>query len=862
MLEQDENINHKIEESKRVTFKIWAILLVSFSTIFIVFFLNYANFQNLSNSLDNLSQPNNKLNLINEIFQDIAEADNQIQSYILTNDSSSWNDFNKSVQEALENINSLTYLIGNDSIQKKRIDSLKTLFNDKRASLEDYLQIKRQQQSRLFSNEILSQIADQLNDTAFIERELMRSDIITGTPVKNDTLPNLSFPDNYKGLGGFVRKVYNTKNDQELEYTYDVLIDTSIIRDYFPDTTLLAVKGILNRVMDAEANFRDDLKKTELAFLKNDEIFLENIKSIINLIKQQEESTTDLSKLQAKSDAETSNFTILITGIVGLLLSGALAFFILLDFNKSSQLRRQLIQQKEKAEKLAKIKEQFLANMSHEIRTPLHNVIGFSSLLNYTSLDEKQKSYLDAISKSNLYLKDLLDSILDNSKIESGKIELVNKPFNFNQLLEELRNVFSYSVLEKDIDFACNFPDELDQYYIIGDHLRLKQVLNNLLHNAVKFTNQGYIKLKVSTVFLTDRCKLSIIVSDSGMGISDENINKIFNLFEQENSSIHQNFGGTGLGLSIAKGFVEMMGGTITVESEEGKGTDFYIHLSFPYIKAPTKEIELNSSEKKYFQSVSILLIEDNEWNALLFKELIDDKVNSLHIFNNGQEAIDWLTQENNSTDIIFTDINMPVMDGYEFLNFAKKINIQVPIVAITAHKTKSDLTKLKTEGFDQVCSKPFQLIDIDNILNLYFNSDPEKYNPAMPKNSNGTNNQKLNNNFGFDFSTINDFAVNDELVFLNLLEELINNNEKQLAKLKLAIQSNDYEQIVFCCHQMKTTYDNLSLVNISEDLETIELMNKLGNAQKVVSKAQEILPHLMAILDQLKMFKRQYRTS
>ncbi len=852
----------RTKESKRVTFKIWAILLVSLFTIFIVFFLNYINFQNLSNSLDNLSQPNDKLNLINDIFQDIAEADNQIQSYILTNDSSSWNNFNESVRATLENIDSLKNLIVDDSIQTTRIDSLRTLFKAKQASLEDYLEIKRQQQSRLFSNEILGEIANQLNDTAFIERELMRSDVITGTPIKNDSLPNLSFPDNYKGLGGFVRKVYNPNNTLELEYTYDVLIDTSIIRDYFPDTTLLAVKGILNRVMDAEANFRDEIRTTELAFLKNDETFLLNIKGIINLIKRQEENNTDLSTMMAKSNAERSNFTILITGIIGLLLSGALAFFILLDFNKSNQLRKQLIEQKEKAENLAKVKEQFLANMSHEIRTPLHNVIGFSSLLNYTSLDEKQKSYLEAISKSNLYLKDLLDSILDNSKIDSGKIELVNKPFNFNHLIEELRNVFSYSVLEKDIDFTCNFPDELNHYYVIGDNLRLKQVLNNLLHNAVKFTNQGYIKLIVNTEFVSERCNLSIMISDSGIGISDENISKIFNLFEQENSSIHQNFGGTGLGLSIAKGFVEMMGGTITVESEEGKGTDFYVQLSFPYIKAPKKEIELSSSEKKYFQSISVILIEDDGWNALLFKELLSDKVKSLHIFNNGQEAIDWLNEKNNNVDIIFTDINMPVMDGYEFLGLAKSTGIQVPIIAITAHRTQNDLTKLKTEGFDQVCSKPFQLIDINNILNLYFNSDPEKYSPTKKKSNNRFAKRKIQNDFGFDFSIIRDFANNDGEVFVNLLEELIVNNENQLTKLKQVLLSSDYEQIVFCCHQMKTTYDNLRLVNISEDLETIELMNKLGNTQKVVSKAKEILPHLMAILDQLKMFRRQYQTS
>jgi len=861
-----EKVNtQQAKESKRFTFKIWAILFVSLCTIFIVFFLNYINFQNLSKSLDDLSQPNDKLNLINEIFQDIADADNQIQNFILTNDSSSWDSYSQSVSSTWENIGLLKNLINNDSIQMFRVDSLYTLFEDKQTSLEEYLEIKKLQQSRLFSNEILSEIANQLNDTTFIERELMRSDIITGTPIKEDSLPNLIFPDNYKGLGGFIRRVYSENNTNpnnlELQFTYDVLIDTSIIRDYFPDTTLLAVKGILNRVMDAEAKFRSEINRTELAFHQNDEVFLKNIKGIITLIKNQELEKSELSKSIGKATAERSNFIILITGIIGLLLSGTFAFFIFLDFNKSSQLRKQILIEKEKAEKLAKVKEQFLANMSHEIRTPLHNIIGFSSLLNHTPLDEKQKGYLEAISKSNHYLKDLLDNILDNSKIDNGKIELVNRPFDLINLLEEFRNIFSYSVLEKDLDFICDFPVDLKNYYIITDQLRLKQVLNNLLHNAVKFTNNGFIKFQVTAEIVKNKCELLFIVSDSGIGISNENINRIFNLFEQENSSIHQNFGGTGLGLSIAKGFVELMGGNITVTSKEGIGTTFKIKLEVPYIEAPKNEIKVQSSEKKYFKNISVLLIEDDGWNALLFKELISGIVSGLKIFNNGRDAINWLENKNHKVDIVFTDINMPIMNGFEFLAKIRQNGLQIPIVAITAHRNENDLKNIKSEGFDHVCSKPFQLSVINNILNLYFNSDPEKY-TLKPNEINDNSLKSIKNKSLLDFTLINSFASNDHATFINLLTSLAENNENQLSKLKQAILASDSDLIAFCCHQMKTTYDTLNEVSVSEDLETIELLDKLGNSQKVIYKAQEILPRLIVILDQLKMAMHQYQTS
>lgn len=391
--------------------------------------------------------------------------------------------------------------------------------------------------------------------------------------------------------------------------------------------------------------------------------------------------------------------------------------WIVTDITEIKEKEAALKMAKTKAEEATQLKSQFLANMSHEIRTPMNGIIGMLELASHTSLDERQKHYFSQVKNSANSLLNILNDILDFSKIEAGKLSIENIDFDMKNLREEIESITHINTSAKGLKFELIYAHDEDCIFY-GDPLRIKQVLTNLLNNAIKFTHEGKIRLKIAhTVGNIMRFE----VQDTGIGLSKEQQSKLFEAFTQADGSTTRKYGGTGLGLSISKQLVELMGGKIWVESQENVGSRFIFEIPLP-------QGNRENIDKKSIQMVDIrtrkgsqiLLTEDNAMNQEIFLGLLHESGIHIDIANNGKEAVDMVTQDPKRYELIFMDLQMPVMGGIEATQIIHTINTEIPIIALSANAMKEDVEKSKEAGMKEHLSKPIEVEKLYRVLVQY----------------------------------------------------------------------------------------------------------------------------------------------
>jgi PAS domain S-box-containing protein len=360
------------------------------------------------------------------------------------------------------------------------------------------------------------------------------------------------------------------------------------------------------------------------------------------------------------------------------------------------------------AESAVRAKQQFLSNMSHEIRTPMNAIIGFTKVLLKTDMSVRQREYLSAIKTSGDALIVLINDILDLAKVDSGKMIFEQTPFKLALSISAMLHLFETKIREKNLELVKEYDNNIPEV-LVGDPVRLHQIILNLVSNAVKFTSKG--KITVSVRLLSEDAKTANIefsISDTGIGIEKNKIRKIFENFQQATSGTSRVFGGTGLGLAIVKHLVEAQDGSIDVTSKIGEGSTFSFALDFIKTNAQAEaETELIDLElKEEFKNIKVLVVEDIPLNQLLMKTLLDDFEFETVIAANGKIAVEKLESE--PFDIILMDLQMPVMNGFEATDYIrKKMNSKIPIMALTADVTTVDLEKCKAVGMNDYISKP-----------------------------------------------------------------------------------------------------------------------------------------------------------
>ncbi len=474
------------------------------------------------------------------------------------------------------------------------------------------------------------------------------------------------------------------------------------------------------------------------------------------------------------------------------------------------------------AESANSSKSLFLAKMSHEIRTPLNAVIGLSKLMKETPLNQEQKKFNDKLIMSGENLLGIINEILDFSKIEAGKIDLESVPFNVHDMIKRVYSFIEHTAEEKMITLTTRVDPRIP-CALIGDPVRIQQILTNLVSNAIKFTHTGGVEISAElTNISVNKARLLFAVTDTGIGISKENLSNIFERFRQEDESVTRVYGGTGLGLAISKQLVELMAGQLQVESEKGKGSRFFFTLEFQI----TDEKVLHQIPEKVkivprtLENKRILIVEDNEFNQFIVKSIIEKWGATTEIAENGVIAVELLKQT--AYDIVLMDMQMPVMDGVTATRIIRdEINKSIPIIALTANVTKEAIQRAYDAGMNEYITKPFDEEDLYIKLLKAVGIIPE-FIITEADSRDSVSFDILSEEIHFDLTKLSRFLSNNEEQVHLMINKFLQFIPEYYQALLQAYKEDNFEEIVLTSHKIKSSLDLIATQSIRDSITLI----------------------------------------
>ena len=469
------------------------------------------------------------------------------------------------------------------------------------------------------------------------------------------------------------------------------------------------------------------------------------------------------------------------------------------DVTQNRQLQRALVEAKNKAVQSEKAKSAFLSNMSHEIRTPMNAVIGLAEQLSMTELNEQQQYFVKNISDSANGLLGIINDILDLAKIEVGKMNIERGVISLAEISKSVENILKPKAEEKGLSLHTHFDDRIANT-LIGDGVRMRQILMNILSNAIKFTDIGSIESKIE-LFKNDEQEqlIQFVCDDSGIGIAEESLKKIFDEFYQENSSNTSGLTGSGLGLSITHQLVSMMGGRIWIESKKGVGTKVFIQI--PFNKAAVSDLAVVQADddlKSFIAGKKILIVEDNKVNRVIFSLMLKNLQVLVDEAENGLDALELI--DKNSYDLVLMDIQMPVMDGPSTLaNIRKKYGDELPVIALTAAAFKSEVIHMLNLGFADCITKPIDQKGLQQRLGDFFKSGSSRAKHYL----------EINRTI---LSKIGEMAGNDTNQLKKMLKYLLEEVDIALVEWEKCLLDNNWTHAKRILHREKTMIKSIGI--------------------------------------------------
>ena len=487
------------------------------------------------------------------------------------------------------------------------------------------------------------------------------------------------------------------------------------------------------------------------------------------------------------------------------------------NITKEKQIAERLKKAKDQAVEANRAKSEFLANISHEIRTPLNAIVGFTEQLLKTRISQKQEDFLRIIDNASEHLLALVNEILVLSKIEAGEIRFDNVPFKVEHVVKEIYSTLQIKADEKKINFRYDIDPQLNMV-LIGDQFRLRQILMNMVSNAIKFTDSGYVEIKC---FLKKEMDNKVFVrfdiTDTGIGISEDKLEAIFDQFKQADSTVTKRFGGTGLGLTISKKLTELQHGNISVNSKPDVGTQFTVVL--PYEKGNEKDIILSGQTNKIdsdmLRDTSVLLVDDDSVNRLLGKTILEELGSNVDVAMSGGEAITKL--KNNKYDVILLDIHMPEISGIDVAHFLRgELNdASTKIIAVTAAVMKEDIEQYYRAGINDYLVKPYKEINLYNKVCkvLKKNKVPVQLTREEIILKEETKDPLYN------LYELKRIAKDNNEFFVRMLNTFINNTTENLKNLDHYLTEKNWEQIGETAHKMLPSFRHLEIQPVISDL-------------------------------------------
>ncbi|CAN5909361.1 hypothetical protein BH11BAC7_BH11BAC7_05660 [soil metagenome] len=704
-------------KSAKLIGKVLIGFLLTGAALSVAIFIMYRSINEVSLAVEDAGKPNKRLEEWKSAVNLLYEAENKSRSWRITKNTADLNSFD-SIRTAQEDHILRLYELNIDSVKGLVLcDSLRLLSEQRFEILGDWINFSAIENT---ASGVLDGI---LSDMAQREKSVQKKNKAL-VAIETNKDGNTKVGEAEKEKSFWQRLIRKRKSG----YSPIAVASPDSTRQTDSLIPVIGTQEIRETIKTGKiriASETDSVLLEESRLLKADQQIMLRIHTVSDQYEELcGEETAD--KLSAVSKAATIGTQSVMrwTIIAAICIIIFFLFFICRDIFRNRELQAQLLIAKEHAERLAKTKEDFMANMSHEIRNPLNVISGFSARLREGNLSEKDKKQAEGIYRSSEFLIALVNDILDISKVKSGKLQLEKISFALKDIRSDIDNAFGGSAKQKGLLFTVTIAKELPEY-IIGDPMRFRQILFNLISNAVKFTSEGFISIKFDVTNMQDGSKnLVLCVMDSGIGIAKEKINVIFEEFEQADASVTRKYGGTGLGLSITRVLVQQMNGTIQTESEHGKGTTFIITL--PLEAGET--IETSKTNAKVFSKTilngkTILICDDDPMNRMLASHLVTTHNANVKEAGGGKETLEILSKE--KIDLVLLDLEMPDMSGEETItlirNLKDKNNSTVKIIAVTGRIKGS--AKGEIALVDGYVQKPYKendmLLEITRVLDL-----------------------------------------------------------------------------------------------------------------------------------------------
>jgi PAS domain S-box-containing protein len=517
------------------------------------------------------------------------------------------------------------------------------------------------------------------------------------------------------------------------------------------------------------------------------------------------------------------------------------------DITHLKEMEFELKDAKRKAEESSKAKAMFLANMSHEIRTPLNGIVGMAEQLAQSQLDADQRYFTDIMRSASSTLLSIINDVLDISKIESGKFSIETTPFNLNETIRRTLSIFEEKAKQANISLDIELMDDMGIMHL-GDPHRLSQVLFNIVGNAIKFTQAGYVRVTSNLARgENDICHVSFTIEDTGVGMDMIYLTKVFEAFSQEDASITRKFGGSGLGLSIARSIVQIMGGTIQIESEKGKGTRVNIRIPMRISNDKTKQeiVEMTDLQKS-LKGLRVLAVEDNELNRMVLQVILKKCEVIVSIAHNGREAIDLI--QSKEFDIVLMDVQMPIVDGLEATKYIREeLKLTIPIIGLSANAMREEVEICKQAGMNDYLVKPYSERALVEVMK---NWSTELKTPDLAQ-------VEFSSERELDLSVLKQYVGNDIEVLKDVVKGYLEHLPPQLDRLELALVGSDVLALRHELHQLKASMEiigvrpeGLSFSGISNELKT-EGLSPLAKAaiNTVILKGKQAIVGLRKLV-------------
>lgn len=819
--------------------KILAAFLLAFAAFLVAFSISRLAFTDMLGKVEELSEPSGKLTLLNKVFQEVTTLDQMQRAQALQNPRMPHSAFLSQSQRTMNLIDSIS-LMEWDSAQLERISAMKHILHRRDSLFFSYLKLK----SNLIDNRSLTRRIDTLSSILEKKKIEVDSNIVTTekrtttTYIKDTTKREV---DDRSFLGKLFGKKKKPETDSEpvqmqVEEEFRVVVDTLLVANQ--NKALEEIEKIMYDLEQDQRTQSKMLLERELQLINANSLLVNQLLGILREVEKEEYEHMQARSSEAGLVVSESIRRISVLLIAFFLGAALLVYLIWIDISKSNFYKEQLERSRDEAQELSQIKQRFLANMSHEIRTPLQSIIGFAEHLKQEKSPDPEA--IDAIYSSSEHLLHIVNEVLDYSRISSGNFTLAREKFQLMEVVREVEGAIRIQAEKKSLSLIMDFEEAKD-FSLVGDSFRLRQILYNLLGNAIKFTTRGFVRLSIKTHVTTDnKVACAFEITDTGIGIRSEDIKKIFNQFEQADTSITRTFGGTGLGLTIVKSLVEAQGGNITLDSEPGTGSTFTVYLTFERSEtavdvAPTEVAPVEAS----VTGPGLVLVVDDDPMILRLCGLILTKSKIKHMLFNDPEELLNRTPDDEVTHVLM-DIRMPKINGVELCQaLRKKYSASTRFVALTAHVFPQEKKFLQEQGFDFVLSKPFHEDELQSLFGI------TQERPVVQQ----------QNREEIDLEPLRKMTMYDENLMQTVIEQFREETLSELGQLETALNEDDHIRVRDIAHKLAGRVGQIGMLSLSLRLRDTEIRIDKGEAlesiQPDISAQREEVSRLVTYLSE-----------